>query len=377
MPASSTPSPLLSVRDLRTYYHTDAGFVRAVDGVSFDVPRGGSVGIAGESGCGKTQTALSILGLIDDAPGIVGGQVWVDGENLLDGLGACCSIQENNGALTVAKDVGRWRKLHHRRLTRVRGRKISIVFQEPRSSLIPYRTVGEHLRETMAALDGKEATRAFEERAPALLEKLRFAHPDRVLHSYPHELSGGESQRVMLGLALMGRPQLLIADEPTTLLDAVTQRGVLEMLAAVVHEMNLALMLITHNLALLRLLVDRVVVMFAGQVVEQGPVAEVIDAAAGERSHPYTQDLLRVVADLDHPFTLPRASTPTTINPKVNRQGCRYFYRCRLKDRLSEDGKSRCLHEAPPAIPLEANHTVACWAYEDTGHGSRVMGHGS
>ena len=364
MSTPPTSSPLLSVRDLRTYYHTDAGFVHAVDGVSFDVPHGGSVGIAGESGCGKTQTALSILGLIDEVPGIVGGQVWIDGENLLDGLDAHCSIDEQDGSITVVKDVDRWRAVHHRRLAQVRGEKISIVFQEPKSSLIPYLTVGEHLRETMGALNGKNDAPAYEATALGLLQKLRFAHPHRILHSYPHELSGGESQRVMLGLVLLGRPQLLIADEPTTLLDAVTQRGVLHMLTAVVEEMALALLLITHNLALLHRMVDRVVVMFAGMVVEQGPTAEIIDTAS-ERGHPYTQDLLRAVPTPDAPSLLLRTATPAVLNPKINRQGCRYYHRCGLKDHLPEAVRTRCLHEAPPPFAVDANHTVACWACED------------
>ena len=320
--------------------------------------------MAGESGCGKTQTALSILGLIDDVPGIVGGQVRIDGENLLDGLEAHCSVEEQDGTLTVVKDVERWRAMHQRRLAQVRGEKVSMVFQEPKSSLIPYLTVGEHLRETMVALNGKDEAPAHDATALGLLEKLRFAHPHRILHSYPHELSGGESQRVMLGLALLGRPQLLIADEPTTLLDAVTQRGVLHMLAAVVEEMELALLLITHNLALLRRMVDRVVVMFAGMVVEQGPTADVINAAS-EHGHPYTQDLLRAVPDLDAPTPLPRTATPLVLNPTINRQGCRYYHRCSLKDRLPEAVRARCLHKVPSPFTVEANHTVACWAYED------------
>lgn len=364
MLASPPPPLLLSVHDLRTYYHTDAGFVRAVDGVSFDVPRGGSVGIAGESGCGKTQTVLSILGLIDEVPGIVSGQVWVDGENLLDGLEAYCSLEERDDTVTVVKDVDRWRTVHHRRLAQVRGGKVSIVFQEPKSSLIPYLTVGEHLRETMRALDGKDGARAYQATALGLLEKLRFAHPHRILHSYPHELSGGESQRIMLGLALLGRPQLLIADEPTTLLDAATQHGVLHMLTAIVEEMKLALLLITHNLALLHRMVDRVVVMFAGMIVEQGPTGQVIDTAP-ERGHPYTQDLLRAVADPEAPRPRPQTTLPAVLNPKINRQGCRYYHRCSLKNHLSEAVRARCRHEVPPPSAVEANHTVACWAYED------------
>ena len=355
----STPNSLLSVRNLRTYYHTDEGFVRAVDGVSFTVPPGGSVGIAGESGSGKTQTALSILGLIDDAPGIVEGEVWVEGENLLDGLGAYCFWEEKAEGITVTKDVGRWRGLHHRRLARVRGETISMVFQEPKSSLIPYFTVGQHLREAMAARNGNEAASTFEEPALELLQKLQFDDPRRAFASYPHELSGGESQRVMLGLALLGRPRLLIADEPTSLLDTITERRVLETLAALVEEMNLALLLITHDLVLLRVMVDQVAVMVAGKIVEWGPTAEVL-APANVNGHPYTQALLRAAPDVNG-----RSSTPALLDPRINTEGCRYYYRCTLKDALPEAVRARCLHDEPSAFPAGENHVAACWARED------------
>ncbi len=363
MPSPSMNPPILSVRNLRTYYHTDAGFVRAVDGVSFEVPPGGSVGIAGESGSGKTQTALSILGLIDDVPGIVDGQVWVDGENLLDGLGDFCFWEEKAEGVTITKDIERWRARHHRRLARVRGEKISMVFQEPKSSLIPYFTVGEHLRETMAARDGNDAARAYEEPALDLLKKLQFEDPRRVLGSYPHELSGGESQRVILGLALLGRPHLLIADEPTSLLDAITERRVLETLKTLVQEMNLALLLIAHDLALLRVMVDQVAVMFAGKIVEWGPATEIIQPT-NERGHPYTQALLRAVPDADEQ-PAPPSATLAPLDTRVNTGGCRYYYRCGLKDVLPEAVRARCLHEEPPAFPVGENHVAACWAREE------------
>ena len=360
MPSTPTPSPLLSVRDLRTYYHTDEGFVRAVDGVSLAVPPGGAVGLAGESGSGKTQTALSILGLINDVPGIVKGEVWVEGENLLDGLGEYCFWEEKAEGITVTKDVGQWRTRHQRRLAQVRGETISMVFQEPKSSLIPYFTVGQHLRETMAARGGNATTHE----APALdlLRKLQFDDPRRTFASYPHELSGGESQRVMLGLALLGHPHLLIADEPTSLLDTVTERRVLETLAALVREMDLALLLITHDLALLRMLVDQVAVLFAGKIVEWGPAAEIM-APPNERGHPYTQALLRAVPGGGG--TSMRPSTPAPLDIRINTDGCRYYYRCGLKDALPEAVRTRCLNEEPPMFSAGANHDVACWARED------------
>ncbi len=356
------PAPVLAVRDLRTYYHyPEAGFARAVDGVSFEVPPHSAVGIAGESGSGKTQTALSILGLIDAAPGIVGGQVWVEGTDLLEGIEAYCTRRDEGGRLTVTKDVDRWRALHQRRLARVRGERLAMVFQEPKSALIPYFTVGQHLRQTMAARWGHTAARGYETSALDLLRRLQFDDPRRILGSYPYQLSGGESQRVMLGLALVGTPRLLIADEPTTLLDTVTQRRVLDTLAALVRERELALLLITHDLAVMRLLVEHVAVMFAGKIVEQGPVDALL-GPAGQAGHPYPRDLLRAAAGLEATPAAPREAAPVA---PANLLGCRYYHRCRLKDALPEAARRRCLHEEPPAFRLGDQHRAACWACQD------------
>ena len=367
LPHKAASADVLTVQNLRTYYHKDGAFVRAVDGVSLRVPRNGSLGIAGESGSGKTQTALSIVGLLDDAPGIVGGAVWVDGVNVLDGLDELCTRNEDGGRLTITKDLRQWHTLHERRLRAVRGKKISMVFQEPKSSLIPYLTVGAHLRETLAALSGKEASDHYEAHATDLLQRLEFQDPSRVLGCYPYELSGGESQRVMLGLALLGRPQLLIADEPTTQLDTVLQRRVLDMLAALVAEMKTALLLITHDLAVMRLMVDQVVIMFAGKILEAGPVASVINPA-NEQGHPYTQQLLQAASRTDYSATARQAVASSSLKTQVNTQGCRYYYRCGLKDVLPEAARKRCLHEEPPAVVVETNHTVACWARQNASH---------
>ncbi|HMB89514.1 MAG TPA: ABC transporter ATP-binding protein [Rhodothermales bacterium] len=353
--SSSPPSnALLAVRDLRTYYRADGGFVRAVDGVSFEVQPGQSVGIAGESGSGKTQTALSILGLLDGVPGLVGGEVWWEDQNLLADLPAYCTRQETPDGLIVRKDVGGWRARLQRRLDPIRGEQIAMVFQEPKTSLFPYLTVADHLRETIAARSGKAAARTYEPQALDLLQQLRFDDPQRTLQSYPHQLSGGESQRVMLGLALLGDPRLLIADEPTTLLDTITQRRILDLLGTLVTDRNLALLLITHNLALLRLLVQHIVILYAGQIVEQGPTDRVIRPASND-GHPYTHDLIQ-------------ASRTTRTGPLVtvpkNSCGCRYYHRCLLKDTLPDRIRKRCLYEKPPVVHLDENHTVACWARE-------------
>ena len=353
--SSLPPNALLAVRDLRTYYRTDGGFVRAVDGVSFEVQPGQSVGMAGESGSGKTQTALSMLGLLDGVPGIVGGEVWWEDENLLANLPAYCNRQETPDGLIVKKDVGRWRALHQRRLDPIRGEQMAMVFQEPKTSLFPYFTVADHLRETIAARSGKAAAHTYEPQALDLLQQLRFDDPRRALQSYPHQLSGGESQRVMLGLALLGHPRLLIADEPTTLLDTITQRRILDLLGMLVADRHLALLLITHNLALLRLLVQHIVILYAGQVVEQGPTDQVIQSASDE-GHPYTRDLIQ---------TSRPTRTGPAINVPKNSCGCQYYHRCSLKDTLPDRIRKRCLYERPPVVQIDATHTVACWAREN------------
>lgn len=361
MTENSTPpqrqATVLAVRDLRTYYYADDKIIRAVDGVSFEVPRGGSVGLAGESGSGKTQTVLSVQGLVDDVPGIVGGEVWLDGINVLANIDDYAHV-ENNGGLSVTKAVHRWHTVHEGRMARLRGDTVSMVFQEPKSALVPYLNIGAQLRETMLARG--MAADHIETQSMDLLGRLQFADPGRVMKSYPHELSGGESQRVMLGLALVGDPQLLVADEPTTALDAIIQRRVLDILAGLVADMDVALLLITHNLALLSLLVNRIAVMFAGKILEWGPTASILGEAA-TMGHPYTQDLLRAAtrADIGNP-----TSDRTVIDTRRNYKGCRYFHRCKLKDALSDPVRKRCKQELPPHVEVSEGHRVACWARE-------------
>ena len=336
--------PVLEIEDLRTYYHTGGRLVRAVDSVSLSIDSGAKVGLAGASGSGKTQTARSILGLIDAAPGIVGGSIRVEGEDLLAGLEKNCLMEERDGHLVISSDVGRWRRRHARRLRGIRGRRISMVFQEPTTALVPYQTVAAHLRETHAALYPTALDAAH---AEALLARLGFAAPARLMRRYPHELSGGEAQRVMLALALLGNPRLLIADEPTTALDMLTRRAILDLLIEITDEDDRALLLISHDLALLRHLVEEVVLLFAGTVVERGPVASVLDAG-GAKGHPYTAALLH-----------PAGRVPAG---RVNRKGCRYVHRCPLKDQLPAVVQQRCLNEPPPEVTVGAGHRVACWA---------------
>jgi len=262
-------SDLLSVENLQTYFFTDAGIVQAVDGVSLRIAPGETLGVVGESGCGKTVTALSILRLVPDPPGrIVGGRVVFEGTELL-GL-----------------DAERMRKM--------RGSAISMIFQEPMTSLNPVFTVGDQIAEGVR-LHQKLSRRAAWERAVEMLRLVQIPDPDRRAREYPHQLSGGMRQRVMIAMALACGPRLLIADEPTTALDVTIQAQILELLLRLKEEMGMAVMLITHDLGVIADTAQRVVVMYAGRVVEEAPVR---DLFANPR-HPYTQGLLASIQTLE------------------------------------------------------------------------------
>lgn len=365
----SQPSPkaageILTVHDLKTYYHKNGSFVRAVDGVSLSVRHHATVGLAGESGSGKTQTVLSVLGLAEGSPGVIGGQAWIEEVNVLEGLHHHCQCQITNDQLHIVKDVAKFRKMQEQRLQNIRGSKVAMVFQEPKSSLSPYFSVGEQLRETLVARYGRDAAQNYQEQMIPLLERMQFAAPKQILQKYPHELSGGESQRVMLALALIGNPKLLIADEPTTLLDVAIEYHILELLASLLEEKKFALLLITHNLAILKHYVEEVVVMFAGKVIEHGQAAKVINGSAEVR-HPYTDVLLNAAASLG----MKEAAKPVTLGPQreltsKGTAGCCYYSRCRLKDKLDPVKRSRCNNEEPPLFKVGETHYAACWEME-------------
>lgn len=354
---------ILAVQNLRTYYAKNGVWVRAVDGVSFSVPKHATVGIAGESGSGKTQTALSIMGLVEGAPGIVEGEIRIDDVNVLEGLHRYCEWKTAEGQLTIVKDVGACRKLQETYLAGLRGEKIAMAFQEPKASLSPYFSVGAQLRETAVARHGREGGGRDQESLVSLLARLQFGSPKQILRKYPHELSGGESQRIMLALALLGNPELLIADEPTTLLDAITEYRALELMAEFVREKKSALLLITHNLAVLNRFVDHVIIMFAGKVIEQGPVAGVINLAS-HACHPYTEELLRAAAALDGRSANKNFSGGKAHEAAWRQRGCCFYRRCRLQEGLSEQKRQRCMNEEPPPFKIGEGHYAACWEME-------------
>ena len=302
-------SPLLSVRDLRTYFISDEGVVKAVDGVDFDVDRGERLAIVGESGSGKSVTALSVLGLVDPPAGhVVGGEVIFDGRDLLG--------------------------LDERELRSIRGKRIGYVFQDPMTALDPCFTVGSQLVETIRLHDPVDRREA-RGRALQLLRDVGIAHPERRLDAYPHQLSGGMRQRVVIALALACGPDLLIADEPTTALDVTTQAQVLELVFSLAEQRGTAVLLITHDLGVVAGTCDRVLVMYAGRVVETGPTQEVLSAPR----HPYTAALLRSIVRIGEqrrPRLTPVPGAPPSL--VLVPSGCPFHPRCgHCEDQCTRD----------------------------------------
>jgi oligopeptide/dipeptide ABC transporter ATP-binding protein len=327
-------SPLLSIRNLSVRFDTERGPVRAVDDVSFDIPERSTVALVGESGSGKSVLALSILGLIASPPGTVEqGEILLQGQDL--------------------------RKLRERELRKVRGSKIAMVFQEPMTSLNPVYTVGAQIVEAIR-LHENESRAAAQRRAIELLSLVGIPSPAARADAYPHELSGGMRQRVMIAMALACRPALLVADEPTTALDVSVQAQVLELLERLQKELGMGLLFITHDLGVVAEVASHVVVMYAGRVVETGPAAAVFAAPA----HPYTRGLLASVPPLDssqHDDRPARLEAIAGVVPDLAAlpAGCRFADRCALR-RSQPPGFERCDTEEPALITLRAGRAARC-----------------
>ena len=322
---------LLEIKDLKTYFFTEEGVVKAVDGVSYDLQAGETLGLVGESGCGKSVSALSILRLIASPPGkIVGGEVLFEGEDLL-------KVDEN--------------EIRH-----IRGNRIAMVFQEPMTSLNPVLTIGRQLTEALELhlkLDGAAAKR----RAIQLLEMVGISDSAARIGDYPHQFSGGMRQRVMIAMALSCNPKLLLADEPTTALDVTIQAQVLEILARLSREFGTAIIIITHNLGVVARYADRVNVMYAGKIVESAGAAELY----GNPKHPYTLGLLKSVPRLDQDrksrLDPIEGVPPDMINMAP---GCSFYPRCTYR-------VDKCAQEVPPLLKVNEKHTAACWEWQKVG----------
>ena len=316
---------LLDVRNLRTTFFTSAGRVRAVDGVSWDVQEGETVALVGESGCGKSVSALSIMRLVEEPAGrIEGGEVLFKGRNLLS--------------------------LSEEQMRSVRGREIAMIFQEPMTSLNPVLTIGRQLTEGLE-IHLKMSESDARARAIELLAMVGIPDPGRRLTQYPHHFSGGMRQRMMIAMALACNPSLILADEPTTALDVTIQAQILELMRDLARRLGVAMLIITHNLGVVARYADRVNVMYAGRIIERASAAELYATPR----HPYTLGLLRSVPRLDEPRRA-RLAPIEGQPPDVTRlpPGCSFAPRCSFR-------VARCTQEVPPLETVEGAHRSACW----------------
>jgi len=337
---AGTHGAVVEVDNLRTHFFSHNGVVKAVDGVSYAVRRGETLGVVGESGCGKSVTALSIMRLVANPPGrIVGGAVRLEGRNLLE-------VSEPE-------------------MEDIRGNDISMIFQEPMTSLNPLYTVGRQIAEAIALHQGLSRKAAFE-KAVAMLRRVSIPEPERRAHAYPHQMSGGMRQRVMIAMALSCNPKVLIADEPTTALDVTIQAQILDLMRELQELTGTAIILITHDMGVIAENADRVAVMYAGRKVEEAPVDAIFDSPG----HPYTKGLLGSVPHLDDVKRTHgarrRLEEIKGLVPSLARlpEGCAFAPRCSY-------ATDTCRETVPPLSQKRRDHYVACW------HADRFLGAGA
>jgi oligopeptide transport system ATP-binding protein len=321
--------PLLEVKDLATHFFTQEGIVKAVDGISYELEEGEVLGVVGESGCGKSVGALSVMRLVADPPGrTVRGEVIFEGEDLL--------------------------KLDDSEMRKVRGNKISMVFQEPMTSLNPVLTIGKQLTETAELHLGMNKQQAIDHSAE-LLQRVGIPDAANRLDDYPHQFSGGMRQRVMIAIAMSCNPRLIIADEPTTALDVTIQAQILELMQELAVEFGTALIIITHNLGVVARYAHRVMVMYAGKIIETGTAEEIYH----NPRHPYTIGLLASVPRLDEvqrtKLQAIEGLPPNLVNMPV---GCAFAARCAYANQ-------KCLDEQPSLMNFSEKHTTACWRFAE------------
>ena len=325
-------APILELQNLEVKFHTLDGIVNAVNGVSYHVDAGKTLGVVGESGCGKSVSVLSVMGLIPDPPGkIAGGKILFQGEDLLTYDG--------------------------RQMESIRGARIGMVFQDPMTSLNPVMTIGKQISESMV-LHLNLSQQGARDRSLELLSLMGIPNADERFDDYPHQFSGGMRQRVMIAMALSCSPDILIADEPTTALDVTIQAQILELTKRLQKEMGMAIIWITHDLAVIAELADQVVVMYAGYIVEEADVFELYQNPA----HPYTLALLNSLPSVDRSRAHERLATIPGSPPDgiAVFPGCPLAPRCRF-------AIERCLHENPAMETIAPNHKIACWVNVDTG----------
>jgi oligopeptide/dipeptide ABC transporter ATP-binding protein len=322
---------LLQVKNLKTYFFTEDGIVKAVDGVDFEVSAGEVLGLVGESGCGKSVTSFSIMRLIGIPGKIVEGEILFSGQDLL--------------------------KLSEKEMVHMRGNRMSMIFQQPQSSLNPVFKVGDQVAEVFRIHQGMNKEESWRN-AVELLRRVGIPDAEKKAHAFPHEMSGGQAQRVMIAMALALNPELLIADEPTTALDVTIQAQILDLMRDLRSTMNTAVILITHDLGVIAEMADRVAVMYGGRIVEQTDIRTLFDNPL----HPYTRGLIASIPVLgvvkDKLEVIP-GSVPNLVNLPP---GCKFAPRCQAR---IDYQLTICTESEPDLIPFEPNHTVRCWLFQD------------
>ncbi|MGG0719027.1 ABC transporter ATP-binding protein [Robertmurraya massiliosenegalensis] len=329
----SQSATLLEVKDLKTYFFTEHGTVPSVNGVSFHVKKGETVGIVGESGCGKSVTSLSLLQLVGEPGKIVGGEILFNGEDLT--------------------------KYSNRQMRDIRGNKISMIFQEPLTSLNPVFTIGRQVSETIRLHQHVEKKKA-KDFAIRMLAKVGISNAEKVYSSFPHQLSGGMRQRVMIAMALSCNPQLLIADEPTTALDVTIQAQIIKLMKELSKELDTSIIMITHDLGVVAEMVDRVIVMYAGQIVEQNNVYDLFKKPL----HPYTKGLLNSTPKIHQSKDQLESIEGNVPTPKDMPNGCKFHPRCPF-------AFDKCREQEPPLFELNEGSEVRCWLSAEKGEVTR------
>jgi len=317
---------ILQIKDLKTYFFTENGIVKAVDGVDFEIYQGETLGLVGESGCGKSVTAFSIVKLLDYPGKTVGGQVFFRGEDLL--------------------------KKTEKKMRQIRGKEISLIFQEPMTSLNPVFTIGFQITEALKVHYKISKSKA-QEKAVQLLEKVGIPIPEQRINEYPHQLSGGMRQRAMIAMALACDPTLLIADEPTTSLDVTIQAQILELMKTLLKEFNSSLIMITHDLGVIAEIADRIAVMYAGKIVEYTDTRSIFYNPL----HPYTYGLLTSIPRLDLDIEKLDSIPGLVPDPLHFPEGCKFHPRCPF-------ATAKCRKEEPVLKEVENKHMVRCWHFE-------------
>lgn len=326
---------LLQVKNLRTGFRKDDGIQPVVHGVSFHVDEGEIVGIVGESGCGKSVTSLSIMRLLHDTPGeITDGEVIYKGQNLL--------------------------ALPEKKMKHYRGKELSMIFQEPMTSLNPVLTIGKQLRETIQ-LHLKMSKQQANDHAIKTLESVGIPRAKEIMNEYPHQLSGGMRQRIIIGMQISCNPSLLIADEPTTALDVTIQAQILNLMKNIQQKTNMGILMITHDLGVVAEMCDRVIVMYAGRIVEQSTVEELFE----NPKHPYTRGLINSVPKIGSNVNRLYSIPGTVPNPSNMPQGCKFAPRCK-------DVMDICHHQEPELI-AEKGHSTRCWLYQNHEQGREIV----